>query len=376
MNKKAFTLIEIMVWILIASMVIIVWFQALNAVMVWKVKLIEETNIEKEAFRFSQKFFEEIKKWWTIDYEEYFNRMVVNSWATSIYSSWHFLRPTWFGNSGSVADWFYYCISWDWTKMWTWCINNFNNLWTSEQWKPQRYWQYSLQFIDYNSNYDEDEYMWSVLLWDEDWDGDIRWDDDDEYLWVGPEVFKAWTWVTELYLISADKRKRTFFRWTVKNDPNAPASQSNCDFSNPKKPSWSWCIWTIEFLKMDWVDWWFNHFKSGSWFWDWIIDTWLINKDFSEMKKKISTRVIAWSDWKDYFIPLFPNSINVKDFEVQVFPNADIVQSWKVDNIDLSPYVRIKMTLSPSWKTKKKIKGKVPEFNLSTTINLTDIFSR
>jgi hypothetical protein len=34
------------------------------------------------------------------------------------------------------------------------------------------------------------------------------------------------------------------------------------------------------------------------------------------------------------------------------------------------------MTLTPSWKVKKRIKWKVPEFNISTTINLTDIFSR
>jgi hypothetical protein len=36
----------------------------------------------------------------------------------------------------------------------------------------------------------------------------------------------------------------------------------------------------------------------------------------------------------------------------------------------------LNMTLTPSRKVKKKIKWKVPEFNISTTINLTNIFSR
>ena len=67
MNKKWFTLIEIMIWMLISSMIIIIWFQALHAIMIWKVKLIESTNIEKESFSFMQKFFEEIKSGGLID---------------------------------------------------------------------------------------------------------------------------------------------------------------------------------------------------------------------------------------------------------------------------------------------------------------------
>jgi len=371
MNKKAFTLIEIMIWILISSMVIIIWFQALNSIMVWKIKLIESTNIEKEAFKFSQKFFEEIKRGWTIDYEEYFNRMAVNSGSTDLYLSGHFRKETWFWNSWSVNNWFYYCRSKDWVQMWTGgCLWDFNNLasWNkNDSWNPQRYWQYSLQFIDYNSNYDDD-------YWDENWDWNIVWDDDDEYLGSGPELFKAWSWVTELYLISADKRKRTIFRWTIINDPNKPPS-ANCDFSNQQNPTWTWCLWTIEFLQLDWKDWGFNHSKSWEGYSDWIVDTWIINKDFVENAWESWDQIAYWNVDK-YFIPLFPNSINVKSFEVQAYPNADIKQSWKVKDIDLAPYIRIKMVLTPSWKIKKQIKWKIPEFNISTTINLTDIFSR
>ena len=56
MNKKAFTLVEIMIWVLIFSIVIIWWFKAYNWVLIWKIKLIESTDIQKQAFYFSEKF--------------------------------------------------------------------------------------------------------------------------------------------------------------------------------------------------------------------------------------------------------------------------------------------------------------------------------
>ena len=93
-NKKAFTLIEIIVSIVILIIVIIWWFNAYTAVLIWKIKLIEKTDIQKQAFYFSEKFFEELKKWWTIDYEEYFNRKIV--WVTT--SSGHYDLNTWFWN--------------------------------------------------------------------------------------------------------------------------------------------------------------------------------------------------------------------------------------------------------------------------------------
>jgi len=237
MNKKAFTLIEIMVWILIFSIIIVWGFQAYSSVLIWKVKLIEWTKIQKQAFYFSEKFFEEIKRWWIIDYEEYFNRKVV--WTTTL--SWHYLELTWFWNywinwniwTTTYWDWFYYCRSDNWSKMtWTGCLEKYSAKidWTDiSVWNnPQRYWQYSFQFIDYNLNFDSDN-------WDEDWDWNIVWDDDDEYLGLWPVVF-SWSEVKEIYLVSADKRKRTFFRWNIFPD----------ETKNTEKR------WTIEMLKLEW----------------------------------------------------------------------------------------------------------------------------
>ena len=356
-----FTLVEIIVWILIFSMVIIWGFKAYNWVLIWKIKLIESTNIQKQAFYFSEKFFEELKKWWTIDYEEYFNRRVV--WTTTW--SGHYILNTWFWNQWTES-WFYYCRSWDWDKMtWTGCIEKFNNSSSSDQtWNKQRYWQYSFQFIDYNSNYDDD---WTFEFWDEDWDWNIIWDDDDEYLGFWPVAF-SWSEVKEIYLISADKRKRTLFRWNIKDDPDNPTD--NCDFT-----TWSgWCSSTIEFLKLEWKDWWFDHSKTWTWLYDWIVDTWIIDPDFTWW-----TEIIAGSTSDTWFWqPLFGENVNVKSVKFFMYPNKDRNLAWQDpdEKINISPYVRLQMVLEPSYKARRWFRWKIPKIKINTTVNLIDIYSR
>ncbi len=220
-----------------------------------------------------------------------------------------------------------------------------------------------MQFIDYNSNYDDD-------LWDEDWDTKIIWDDDDEYLWDWPLAF-SWTnnEVKELYLISWDKKTRTLFRWNIKDDPSITSPA--CDFT-----TWSgWCIATIEFLKLTWVDYWLAHTGTiTDWSkFDWKVDTWNIHPDFTS-----DIDLVAWSNSDNYRIPLFPDYINVKNFKIFAYPNKDIKLAWKdlTTNTNISPYIKLQMTLEATAKRKRWIKWKNPEIKISTTINLTDIYSR
>jgi len=365
LKNKAFTLIEILVWILIFSIVIIWGFNALSSVTIWKIKLIQKTNIEKESIYFTQKLFEMIKKWWTIDYEEYFNRKVV--WTS--YASWHFQKETWFWNFGSwwilysnnnFWNEFKYCLSWNWiaNKMWiNWCFT---------LWEYQRYWEYSFQFIDYNSNYNAD---W----WDENWDWNIVWDNDDEYLWKWPSVFSWGVDIKEIYLISWNYKIRTILRWNVKKDPDVPTWVS-CNFWNGSSPTWSWCLWTIEFLKLDWKDWGFNHdrFTSWTWLYDWVIDTWLINDNFTWKSNIIAW---SWSSYEQYWQPLFPKKMNIENFRVEAYPNKDINLAWK-EHINIYPYLRISFSIAPAWKERLKMKWNFPILNFSTTVNLTDIYSK
>jgi len=374
-NIIAFTLIEVLLWITIVSIVLVWAFQALSSVMIWKTKLIQETQIRKDSYYFLEKMTQLIKQGGVIDYEEYFNRKVI--WNIS-YWSWHYSKPSWYGNFWK--DWtilnqyywdnFYYCRSNDWTAMtWNWCINTFNSWSINYSGEQQRYWEYSFQFIDYNSNFDND-------LWDEDGVNWIIWDDDDEYLWKGPDVFDNWVDLKELYLISANWKQRSIFRWRVEKDLNAIAWQSCSINSTHNTITWDWCIWTIEYLKLDWKDWWMDHisWNIDNSEYDWVIDTWVINKDFAGW-----TDVIAWLDNENYRVTLFPDSINVSDFQVYAYPNKDINYAWKEsdDSINISPYVILKIKIKPSWLARKRLKTtEVKEIDLSMTINLTDIYSQ
>lgn len=368
LNFKWFTLIEVMVSILIFWIVIIGWFQALSFVNIGKIKIIEKVDITKESFFFSEKLFEEIKKWGTLDFEEYFNRKIVDSTFTQ---SGHYFIETGFGNfwnngqTGTInyGNPIYYCTSADGINMGTGgCYNSgiLNHLWATG-W-PQRYGQYVFQFIDHNSNENADG-------WDEDGDGNMRGDDDDENLWFGPIVFTGGENVREIYLISGDKKHRTFFRWNWKTDLNKP-STSSCDSTI----FGTGCLGTLEFLKLVGKDWWVNHnswaVSTGSF--DGIIDTWIIDPQFTGW-----VEVIAGSDTQDYRQPLFPDSINVANFEVFAYPNIDKKLAWKDDTItEFNPYIKIRMTLLPSRNKRAWIKWVVPKLDFSTTLNLVDYFTK
>lgn len=383
-NRYWFTLVEILIWILIVSIVIVFWFQAFSSALYWKIRLIQQTDIQKDSFYFNERLFDMIKEWGTVDYEEYFNRKIVGN---TTYSSGHYSLPTGFWNYGFWGTvgtnwawygiWFYQCISKDgarYTGTWS-CVTDFNyygGLDNRDYTGPQRYGQYSYQFLDYNSNANWD-------LWDENWDGNIVWDEDDEHLWVWPDVFATSQELRELYLISGDKKKRTYFRWNVKKDPNSGSIA--CTMSWGLVITGSWCLGTIEFLRLDALDWWLDHDIAGndSTQYDWVPDTWVIDPIISWFSGATSILASGPNDLnEEYWIPLFPPSINVVDFKLQIFPNKDREWSWgELNNqLNISPYVRLSYSIEPSWETKRKISGKVQRLYFSTTIQLTDIFSK
>jgi hypothetical protein len=363
-----FSLVEILIWVLIVSFVMLAWFQALASVWIWKIKLIEQSTIEKEAFYAGEKFFEMIKKGWTLDYEEYWNRFSYNT----VYSAGHFLNESRFGNDGVR----YYCTSGNWIAealTWSWCLANTQRkrnangtVYTSTNLR-QRYGQYENQFIDFNSDYDA---TWSVHG-----DEDINWfvfgDADDLFLWIGPEAFPNGIDVWELYLINKAWDERTYFRWTVWLDPNRPTG-AICTGTNIM--TWMWCLWTVEFLKLSWKDWGDDHASwtvdsNGSQN-DGVIDTWLIHNDFSS-----SANVVANASINQYWKPIFPNTIHVSELEFYIAPYKNLEFSWRDRDtlIKVAPYVQLHMVLQPSWKSKRQISWKSPVVELSTTIQLSNL---
>lgn len=244
-----------------------------------------------------------------------------------------------------------------------------------------RYGQYALQFIDYNSNADAD---W-IIPWDEDWDSNIQWDDDDEYLWLWPVAFSG-SKVEEIYLISADNTIRTLFRWNVKQDPDQPWVK-NClpDYSDNTFSGG--CLWTIEFLKLKWLDIWMDHDNGGVWLWhEWVIDTWVIDWNMDPNHPRSPNPAshaqlwytMATTNADAYRQPLFSDDINVSDVKFHVYPSKDLNLAWRdaSPEVNVAPYIRIQMTLSPSFKAQRWIKWEIPKIKINTTISLTDIYSR
>lgn len=370
-NKKAFTIIEIMVAILIVSIVLVSWFQLYTMALASKIRIMEYANLEKNTFYFTEKIFQLVKKWWTLDYEEYWNRKIV--WLDV--KNGYYSKQTWFWNSWE----FYYCLSFPWKILnENWCVtsNNTKSLTlplssSNFSWKPQRYWEYFFQFIDYNSNVNNDN-------WDENNDSKINWDDDDSYMWKWPEVFWAWSYVKELYLISRDRKKRTFIRWNQKQDPFLKSENQKCQ--NDKK----YCQWTIEYLELEGKDWWLDHisWNSDNLENDWVVDTWVIATNFSwKTNENSSNSIIAWgSETESYWKELFSEDINISDFKIFAYPNIDSSKVWNMTpeqqkKFIISPYVTFSITVEPSWKVKTKLNWNISPIDFNTTINLTDIFS-
>lgn len=373
-----FSLVEIIIGILIVSIVMVSAFSVLWSIWISKTKLIERTQVERQAYFASERFFEMIKRWWTIDYEEYWNRFSYNT----AYSNWHFTNQSGFwnywnnGNPWTTVWWYgwrqYNCLSKNTDNMWTsWCLTDYNvtlDGWSSHDdytWEPQRFTQYSRQFIDRNSDEDADG-------WDENGDGSVIDDDDDLFLWIGPEAFPNWVDVGELYLISNEWTERTLFRWNVWLDPDRP-TWTVCTWT--QNMTWTWCLWTIEFLKLVWEDFGYDHSDlsddtDGSQ-WDGVIDTWFIHPDFLTG----STSVIADSNTYSYWQPIFPNTINVSDVEFYLYPNKDTEYSWRDSDvsIEVAPYLQLKMNLQPSWSQKRKVRWEIPVVEVATTIQLTDL---
>lgn len=381
MNKKrGFTIIEMIISIILFSLIIVLAFDVMGNIWISKTKLSNKIDVNQDLYSVIEMIVNNIKDFnWNIDYEEYWNRYSI--WMNT--SSGHYVDFSWYGNywswwnfaTNTYWDGFYFCRSWIWVSFWTWwCLTWFNSYWDSSDvtLQPQRFWQFAFQFIDYNSNFNNDTAecvaQWKpwMDLWDEDCDWKIRWDDDDESIWLWPVAFSG-NEVKELYLIRNWKiNERLFMRYNIKIDPFAPAWYT-CDSAW----TWSWCIWNIQILKLVWKDLWLSHSwsVSSSGQYDWVIDTWKCNDDYN----------CNWADnipnsTDDWWIDLLPEYINVKKLKLFVYPNTDYKYAWKSENpnLNINSYIRLTLNMWYSWERRKKIKWDDPTISITTSINLNN----
>lgn len=356
-SRSAITLIEIMISMLIVSFVMVSAFQVLSYVWIAKIKLIEKSQIEKEAFFASERLIDLIKKWGSIDYEEYWNRRAIGNVS---FSWWHFSVPSWFWNQWDI----YYCLSDNGTSMGAWwCLTWFNRTIASTAsldytWAQQRYRQYRLQYIDHNSDANDD--FWDISRTVPNYTNFI-WDDDDLFLWKGPDTFIAWSDAWELYLINASWDERTYFRWKVWLDPEAPITETCMPWVG-KAMTGSWCLWTIQILKLQWVD------TNG----DGSVNEWIIHPDYVSD----GSRIIAWSiDMNPYWQNIFSNRIHVSRAEFYLYPNQNLDYAWSDsrDDLQLAPYLQLSITLEPSWKERRRLRWNIPVVSIATTVSLSQI---
>ncbi|MCH8518639.1 prepilin-type N-terminal cleavage/methylation domain-containing protein [Candidatus Gracilibacteria bacterium] len=353
-SKSGFTLVEIIVSLLILSFVFISAFQILSYVGIAKIRLVEKSQIEKEAFFASERLIDLIKKGGTIDYEEYWNRQAI---GTGLFIGGHFSVASGFGNEGTM----YYCLSGDGSPMgMSGCLTGFNRTISSPSsssylGQQQRYGQYRLQYIDHNSDANDDD-------GDADGSGSFIGDDDDLFLGRGPDTFSFGDDAGELYLINASGDERTYFRWKYILDPDAPTGASCPISSGGKMLSGTGCLGTIQTLKLQGED------TNG----DGSINEWIIHSDFvADTSRTLATS----SDIDQYWQNIFSNRIHVSQAEFYLYPNQDLDYAWADSRPDLqvAPYLQLHITLEPSWRERKRLRGVIPSVDIATTIHLSQV---
>lgn len=350
-----------------------------------RIKTENRVKLLEELYFFSEKLVTDIKEWWSLDYEEYWNRYSY-TWITS---TWHYMFPSWVwnywkdGNIGTTTygNSYYLCRSDDvagwWTRMWTnWCLEDHNDAGINFSGTYQRYGQYALQYTDYNWNADSD----SLNPGDEDDDGSITGDEDDKDIGNGPNVL-SWA-LTELYLIDELAKTRTFFRWIVRSDPNAPSGVT-CVFS--WADTWSGCVGNVQVLKLRWIDIGLDHtgtLLAGNMAFDGDIDTWICHEDWVCTGPALGNgygNLATGQDWE--WVDIFPDTINVKSIHFTAYPKKDPLRAWAAPDAAqwsseispfIHPYVRLELTLWFAWGKRRSLQWDDPTIWVTTSISLAD----
>jgi prepilin-type N-terminal cleavage/methylation domain-containing protein len=391
-NKSGFTLVEIMLAMTVFAIIMTSVLLAVENMSIARIKTENRVKLLEELYFFSEQLINNVKEWGTVDYEEYWNRRaygdLVITWSITWNNiGWSYSGATGVGNYGSggvlwgtnYGNGLYYCISNGGPRMGTgWCLWSNNNLGTQSgtninvgyTWTYQRYGQYALQFIDYNSNIDID---WG----DEDGNGSILGDEDDKDLWNWPIVLSGST--PELYLINPVDKTRMYFRYVVRQDS---WTSTGCILYTTGANDG--CMGNVQILKMRGVDYGYTHTGSatdGSAF-DGKVDTWLLHNNWPGGVTIPSLERLATGSGNEW-VDLFPNSINVKNLQFHVYPQKDPWFSWDARDCNgssppdcispfIHPYVRIQMTVWFAWGTRRTLKNDDPTISVNTTVTLGD----
>lgn len=369
-RKSAFTLVEIIIVVVIFSTMIISVIQLFISMSKTKVEVEAKETLLKWSY-YTMETLANVMQNYTIDYEQYFNRKLswCNSWLwqADAFTWWSDINQPncqifdgyWNKNSLNSLNndhyWLYYCS----TTAWWWIIKNTSNIlnwcYQTTAW-AQSFWQYQISYLDVKSDAD-----WASA----DPASNVLFDDDDLKQWLWPIAIGDNTNIKELYLISKDKKHRTFIRRSL---------VSSWDFDR------NWIVdknidklYTLQILRLRGYDAWNNHQWDGSsaeWYQDWIIDTWVCDSE--------KWFVCHWNqvmiNWKPYNLPADQNdwwanmldwSISLNNLTFQIYPVKDPKVAWWEENIQVNPYFSVNFSSNlygQNWSDK---------YNPARLINLT-----
>lgn len=357
-----------------------------------RIKTDNRVALLQELYFFSEQLVTNVKEGGIIDYEEYWNRRSYNTQT----QSGHYQFPTGVGNYGSgwilgtsnTWAWLYYCRSNNGGFMGTGgCLSAYNyssiNPTAPADFSGsyQRYGEYILQYMDYNGNADDD----NGLPGDEDLDGNIVGDEDDKDIGDAPTVL-AWP-TPELYLINNESNTRVYFRWNIKQDPNALSwgSLISCVISGAGVPN-TGCVGNVQVLKLVGKDLGYDHAGTvgNTWAFDGIVDSWVCHPDWrcSGPGYWPSGSYGSGATGNDgEWVDLFPDSINVKNLSFTVYPQKDPWKSWSApDTLGtaavspfIHPYARLQLTLGFAWGKRRTIRNDDPTISINTSVNLSNM---
>ena len=358
MNKKAFTLFEIVLALIIFSMLIGIIFTTYINIKKSEWDIWNQQLVTKEANDFLDRLHD-LSLDYTIDYEEYFNRY--HAWCDTEQGTefarnknWSCVEFTEYGNNWTW-DGFYYCnrmeskyISWYWSytslfwwlgiyeetwAMWVRFLDH-QGCWIHVIWK-QYYWEYKRQFWDTALNYANEPTI-------NDWDDVFR----------GEWPIAIWqnTWVQELYLINQDWDNRVYFRrnyitWVDLN--------------------WDWLftwknesLYSIQTLKLKWFDagMWHNF---DTWYW-WVHDGFIDTRACdAEAGFVCSWSIVLTGDTFEYRLPadiddgrvdITDSRVTVSDWNFELYPAKDPYLAKNDYQYLFDPYAIVNITTNIYWK--------------------------
>ena len=364
MRKKAFTLVEMLVVVIVLWLVFTIVIDSYFKLIKTKTDIYIRTVLAKNTNDLVEKLNLTMKNY-TIDYEEYFNRKQTwcdGAWWASfswdVWTNWYCDKFTayWNGNNGidpsvNVNTWLnviYYCSSKSDAqslKEEVWGIKDCE--WSSSDGVTGSNYIYNYDKVKNGSgcaqNGIQSFWEYKAQFWDLKWNVDGKWwckdDDDDTDLWKGPVAIKDNTHVKELYLISKDGKKRLFLRRKLVFSGDLNHDGVVDDWEK---------LYKIQILKLRWFDAWSWHIFTWSFAYDGKIDTWACDK--SEWFICKWDPIWWWYVWyklpedeNDWWKDLTITDLTIEDLNFVIYPTKSPNLSWQDVAYQINPYIWMKL---------------------------------